>query len=242
MGIGRSIAWGAPRVLWLAALIVLLIWVERYGYGFKNAAADYGAMLSLHYLFMFLAFPVCMAEAILSYRVPLIPVGSRSSIKYMHATLHTLAGIFIILGLVFVQLFKRTSKESHFFSLHSWIGITAIAMYVGQYVAGLYIYLVSKWAPQAKADFYKVHRFLGAATLLTGFAAILLGVMVAQEAFLLFQGVETLFSPATYSISSLIMPLLGYLLFLLAVSIMLQFVVFEEQVIAAPSSIKESAI
>lgn len=42
----------------------------------------------------------------------------------------------MILGLVFVELFKRASNESHFFSLHSWIGMTAIAMYVGQYVAG----------------------------------------------------------------------------------------------------------
>lgn len=103
---------------------------------------------------------------------------------------------------------------------------------------------MSKWAPQAKADFYKVHRFLGAATLLTGFAAILLGVMVSQEAFLLFQGLEALFSPATYTISCLIMPLLGYLLFLLAVTVMLQFVVFEVQSIPAPapSSIKEGAV
>jgi cytochrome b ascorbate-dependent protein 3 len=54
----------------------------------------------------------------------------------MHATFHSLAGVFIILGLTFVERFKVTSKESHFFSLHSWVGITAIALYVGQYVAG----------------------------------------------------------------------------------------------------------
>lgn len=108
--------------------------------------------------------------------------------------------------------------------------------------AGLYIYLVSKWAPQAKADFYKVHRFLGAATLLTGFAAVFLGLMEAQLAFLLFQGVATLFSPATYTFSCLIMPLIGYLLFLLVVTVMLQFVVFEEQSIPAPSSIKQGAV
>ena len=67
-----------------------------------------------------------------------------SSIKYLHATLHSLAGIFMILGLVFVQLFKKASNESHFFSLHSWIGITAIAMYVGQYVAGMHVLLLCK--------------------------------------------------------------------------------------------------
>ncbi len=60
-----------------------------------------------------------------------------SAIKYLHATLHSLSGVFIILGLAFVEKFKVTSTERHFFSLHSWVGITAIALYVGQYAAGV---------------------------------------------------------------------------------------------------------
>lgn len=54
----------------------------------------------------------------------------------MHATLQTLVGLFIILGLVFIEDFKSLSHEAHFFSLHSWVGIISIAIYFGQYLSG----------------------------------------------------------------------------------------------------------
>lgn len=75
--IGAVLAWGGPRLLWVSALVVFVVWIEKYGYGFNYSETDVASILSLHYLFMFLAFPVFMTEAILSYRVPLIPLGSR---------------------------------------------------------------------------------------------------------------------------------------------------------------------
>ncbi len=75
--IGTTLAWVAPRVIWVAALVVFVVWVQKYGYGFKYSEGDIPSLMSLHYLFMFLAFPVFMTEAILSYRVPLITLGSR---------------------------------------------------------------------------------------------------------------------------------------------------------------------
>lgn len=63
-------------------------------------------------------------------------LDARSSIKYLHVTLQTLVGIFIILGLSFVTTFKEFSTERHYFSMHSWIGILAIAIYFAQYCAG----------------------------------------------------------------------------------------------------------
>jgi len=71
------LAWGIPRVLWVLALIVFLIWVLKFNYGLNYTETNIYVMLNMHYLFMFLAFPVFMAEAILSYRVPIITLGSR---------------------------------------------------------------------------------------------------------------------------------------------------------------------
>ena len=59
-----------------------------------------------------------------------------SAHKYLHVALQTAAGIFIILGLVFIGLFKRYNGEAQFFSVHSWLGAIAIAMYIAQYTAG----------------------------------------------------------------------------------------------------------
>lgn len=71
------LAWGIPRVLWVLALTVFLVWVLKCGYGLNYTETNFYAMLSMHSLFMFLAFPVFMVEAILSYRVPIITMGSR---------------------------------------------------------------------------------------------------------------------------------------------------------------------
>jgi len=35
-----------------------------------------------------------------------------------------------------VGLFKRYNGEVQFFSVHSWLGAIAIAMYIAQYIAG----------------------------------------------------------------------------------------------------------
>ncbi len=59
-----------------------------------------------------------------------------SAYKYLHVALQTAAGIFILLGIIFIGLFKHYSHEDQFFSVHSWLGAIAIAMYIAQYTAG----------------------------------------------------------------------------------------------------------
>ncbi len=56
--------------------------------------------------------------------------------KYVHVALQTCAGVFIILGMVYVGKYKKLSRDTFFYSLHSWTGIIAIAMYFLQYIAG----------------------------------------------------------------------------------------------------------
>ena len=48
--------------------------------------------------------------------------------KYIHATINITAAIFAILGLVAVLEFHNENKIPNFYSLHSWLGITTIAL------------------------------------------------------------------------------------------------------------------
>lgn len=67
-----------PRLTWMAFFIILLVWICLYGAGFKSwSHMNPVPLLSYHYFFMSLAWPVCMTEAILSYRAPLIPFKQR---------------------------------------------------------------------------------------------------------------------------------------------------------------------
>lgn len=70
-----------PRLTWVTFFIVLMVWITKYGSGFHpiNSKTQFLSfqLLSYHYLFMGLAWPVVMTEAILSYRAPLVPFKQR---------------------------------------------------------------------------------------------------------------------------------------------------------------------
>ena len=70
-----------PRLTWISFFVILMVWIKKCGSGFHaiDSTTQYLSfqLLSYHYLFMGLAWPVVMTEAILSYRAPLVPFKQR---------------------------------------------------------------------------------------------------------------------------------------------------------------------
>lgn len=105
---------------------------------------------------------------------------------------------------------------------------------LGLLSAGFWAYLVSRWAPERKAAFYLVHRFLGSATLLTALTAILVALEEVQT-FDLFAkyGIKAFFnSPKPYSLVSVLLPIMALLILSQAVVVMYN-LVHGQQVIPA---------
>lgn len=72
------------RVVEISTLVVTMTWVRGYlgGVGFAPVVKgeninDPGVIFNWHPLFMAMAFPICMAEAVLAYRVPLATASDR---------------------------------------------------------------------------------------------------------------------------------------------------------------------
>ena len=86
--------------------------------------------------------------------------------------------------------------------------------------AGFWAYLVSKWIPNRKAAFYSLHRFLGTATLLTAFAAIIAALAEVQTydiwAHRSFKGFDTDYA---YSLISVLLPIMTLLVLIQAIVI-----------------------
>lgn len=97
-----------PRLTWVAFFIILMVWICQYGAGLKAwSHMNPVPLLSYHYFFMGLAWPVCMTEAILSYRAPLIPFRQRRcgrpqppSFKKVEGKWHKLKSVWYALWLV----------------------------------------------------------------------------------------------------------------------------------------------
>src|SRR4051812_12653010 len=83
---------------------------------------------------------------------------SHHIIKPIHATLNTLTLGCIAVGLCAAILAIPSNR--HFYTLHSWIGITTIFFFTVQYMSGVWMFAVPHKPPQRRA-FIPSHAYFG---------------------------------------------------------------------------------
>lgn len=68
-----------PRACWITFLVLMLVWITHTQGGFNWAKTAMGSqgLLNLHFIFMTVAWPICMFEAIFSYRMPVYKLPHR---------------------------------------------------------------------------------------------------------------------------------------------------------------------
>lgn len=93
----------------------------------------------------------------------------------MHAKIHALAFIFTSYGL-FVAFRLHNSNNPHLYSLHSWVGVTAISLFACQYIAGLLCYLFPVVRESIKVSYMPLHIFFGLLGFILAMITCLLGI------------------------------------------------------------------
>lgn len=119
--------------------------------------------------------------AILIYRG--FRFGRKRSLKITHATIHGLAFVFSLFGLiaVFDSHNYAVPKIPNLYSLHSWIGLTAIILFVCQYIMGFVCYLFPMLREPFRIFYMPIHIFCGLAGYVLALAAALMGL--SEKAF-----------------------------------------------------------
>ena len=121
-----------------AVVLIGILFNKKYspnGYDWKTSPFNF------HPLMMTIGLFFCYGNAILSYRtliqVPKFPV------KVIHASLLALSLIFAAVGLTAVIRAKNedASPNPHFMSLHAWMGLITIILFVFQWVMGFVCFL-----------------------------------------------------------------------------------------------------
>lgn len=128
--------------------------------------------------------PICMSfgmiylygNSILIYRG--FRYARKRSLKVTHATIHALAFIFTVFGLVavFDSHNYAIPKIPNLYSLHSWIGITAVAVFGCQYVAGFFCYLFPKVKENVRILYMPIHIFFGLLGFILALIATFMGL------------------------------------------------------------------
>ncbi|CAI4223274.1 unnamed protein product [Auanema sp. JU1783] len=119
---------------------------------------------NFHAFFMLLGLVYFQGEALLSYRLYRYDIKLLS--KLVHVLFHILAIGFFVVGLIVAIQQKNIDGNKNFKSVHSWIGLAAMALYLAQFFFGFVNYLLPGVSLEVKQKFMPVHRTVGCVSFL----------------------------------------------------------------------------
>ncbi|XP_061567768.1 transmembrane ascorbate-dependent reductase CYB561 [Cololabis saira] len=163
---------GASQVLGLVSVVLTGVWMGHFrgGFAWDGSAQEF----NLHPLCMVLGLVFLQGDAILVYRV--FRNEARKSVKLLHGTIHLLALIISIVGIVAVFDFHRKAQIPDVYSLHSWCGIATLVLFCLQWVMGLLFFLFPVASAWLRATYLPVHVFCGLMLLVMAIGTSLLGI------------------------------------------------------------------
>lgn len=183
------------QVVGLAMVILGGIWMGKYhnGYGW-----DVSTVFNYHPLFMTigmiflygdgenykllknfksnLIFSKNLTKAILVYR--LLRTTTKLYVKILHGIIHIAVLIFasIALKAVFDSHNKPIKPIPNMYSLHSWVGLTAVVLFGLQWIVGFVSFLFPKLSDGLRRAYLPHHKFWGLAIFGLCIAAALMGI------------------------------------------------------------------
>ncbi|KAM6461538.1 plasma membrane ascorbate-dependent reductase CYBRD1 isoform 1-T1 [Liasis olivaceus] len=109
-------------------------------------------------------------------RLPWTWKCSKVLMKLIHAGLNTVALTLAIISLVAVFDFHNAKKIPNMYSLHSWIGLTAVILYALQLVLGFMVFLLPFASTSLRATVMPIHVYSGLLIFGTVIATALMGI------------------------------------------------------------------
>ncbi|XP_016045168.2 lysosomal membrane ascorbate-dependent ferrireductase CYB561A3 isoform X1 [Erinaceus europaeus] len=133
-------------------------------------------MFNWHPVLMVAGMVVLYGAASLVYRLPQSWVGPKLPWKLLHTGLHLAAFMLTVLGLFAVFHFHNHQNIANLYSLHSWLGITAVFLFACQWALGFAIFLLP-WASAWLRSLLKpIHVFFGTSILFLAMASVISGI------------------------------------------------------------------
>ncbi|XP_025195545.1 cytochrome b561-like [Melanaphis sacchari] len=161
------------QVIGLALIYFVYYWIVVYRGGFSFTVPK--IIFNWHPLLMTIAFIYLFANAILHYRT--FPNNKKQNLKNQHAFIHGCIIILIVIAsfAAFVSHQYAVPKIPHLYSLHSWLGVITIVMFLSQFISGLWCFLYPGVAAQHRETLAPYHVFFGISIFTLAVATSVLG-------------------------------------------------------------------
>ncbi|CAF3354059.1 unnamed protein product [Rotaria socialis] len=165
----------SSQVVGVIAIILLAVLFGQYRGGF-SWTSDVEKEFNYHPLFMTLGMIFFYGDAILAYRV--FRDVKKLRVKILHGSLLALSLIFASIGLkaVFDNHNLSTPPKPNLYSLHSWVGLTAVVLFGAQWVCGFVSFLFPKLSEEIRKAYMPSHKFWGKAIFTLAVGAVLMGI------------------------------------------------------------------
>ncbi|KAJ7345648.1 hypothetical protein JRQ81_001598 [Phrynocephalus forsythii] len=165
---------GSALLLGFLSVLFALVWVLHYreGLAWNGGAAEF----NWHPVLIITGFVFVQGIAIIVYRLPWTWKCSKLLMKLIHAGLNTIALILAIIALVAAFDFHNHKAIPNMYSLHSWIGLTAVILFALQLVLGFAVFLLPFAPVSLRATVLPIHVFSGLVLFGTVIATALMGL------------------------------------------------------------------
>ncbi|XP_019949148.1 lysosomal membrane ascorbate-dependent ferrireductase CYB561A3 isoform X1 [Paralichthys olivaceus] len=160
--------------LGLACVVCVCVWNSQWRGGF---AWDGSALqFNWHPVLMVTGLVVVYGIGAVVYRIPLTWGQNKLPWKVLHAALMLIALLLSIVGLCAVFDFHNAKHIANLYSIHSWIGITATALFATQWVVGVAGFLLPCSPMSLRKLMKPIHVWLGGSILLLSIVACISGI------------------------------------------------------------------
>ncbi|KAK9505303.1 hypothetical protein O3M35_009391 [Rhynocoris fuscipes] len=178
-----NIIFGVTQAVGILAVILVAIWTSKFRGGFAGRSAPH-LEFNWHPLFMTIGLIYLFGSSIMIYRA--LRSLRKQKLKVIHAAIHSAVVICVIIAQVTV--FDSHNYASppipNLYTLHSWIGLISILIFVIQvihffflWLSGLLIFLYPGGSLAIRAKIMPWHVFFGLGAFILAIAAALSGLL-----------------------------------------------------------------
>lgn len=148
------------EALGIIAIVLMFIWIDVYRGGFAWED-DPSYEFNVHPLLMTFGLVFLYGNGILIYRI--FRDGKKINAKIGHAVIMVLALLSAVVALkaVFDSHNLVDPPTNNLYTLHSWVGISTVALFAFQWIAGLVTFLFPGLTYGIKTSYLPVHVFFG---------------------------------------------------------------------------------
>ncbi|XP_027133690.1 lysosomal membrane ascorbate-dependent ferrireductase CYB561A3 isoform X1 [Larimichthys crocea] len=160
--------------LGVSCVVCVCLWNKQWRGGFAWDGSP--KQFNWHPVLMVTGLIVLYGNGAVLYRVPLTWGQNKLPWKLLHAAVMLLALVLSVVGLCAVFDFHNAKNTPNLYSLHSWIGIAATALFAMQWVLGLAVFLVPCSPISLRKLLKPVHVWFGGSILSLSIVACISGI------------------------------------------------------------------